>query len=809
MKKNLLIILITLFSKLAFSQTTLYPGDLAVIAFNFNVDDDLSGTLASSSDDRISFVCFKAITVGTTIDFTDNGYERVTAGQWGDTEGGIRITWNGASSIPAGTIITIEFEQSATVKCINPATGWTSTNLGTGAAATGLDMNTSTGDQLIIMQGGTWTAGAAAHDGVYSGGRFLFGVNTAGVAGWAAAPNYNTTSNSTLPDNIYCLNLTISGHFVEYTGATTSTTQYGWLTRLKNIANFTTRTTSDLYFSTAPNYETVTTSIPFSGISTPGIWVGTNTNWYDCTNWENLQVPDNSTDVLIPNTPNDAVVSYTAAFSDIYSDTAYCKNINITADKVVVDADVRNVLKVYGNLTINTGGELDMSDGITGTPDGLLYLYGNWDNRNDETWFKEGESTVLYVGSTDQTVSIATGTVEPYYNLTVNKPAGVIICNDDIQVDKNETSTGGVLKLISGKINANGKNVWVSTSTSNAIQNHNVNSYVYGGTLKRLVVANTSYDFPVGSSSNYQLATINLASGASISGSPDYINTFFTSPNTGTTPGALTESGNTYNLLLNAGFWTITPSSTFTGSYSVTLNERGYSNGGATSYTVLKRDDASSAWGIYGTAGTWSEVASVVTTNRTGITSFSDFAIGLAGILPVSLLNFTGMPVGNDVRLEWNTVAEEKIWKYEIEASYNGVDFEKIGEVFSHVKQTNNKYDFIDKNAINGKNYYRLKIVEENEIYMYSTKIMVLFSNQQNLTTVYPNPSEGKFSIVSSKEIVQTKIYDVAGREVYADSVKTFTLNPDLSALAKGTYLLRIEYSDTNIVPETLKINLK
>lgn len=35
-----------------------------------------------------------------------------------------------------------------------------------------------------------------------------------------------------------------------------------------------------------------------------------------------------------------------------------------------------------------------MNDGSNGTPDGQLYLYGNWNNNGTETNFDQGESTI-------------------------------------------------------------------------------------------------------------------------------------------------------------------------------------------------------------------------------------------------------------------------------------------------------------------------------------------------------------------------------------------------------------------------------
>jgi len=82
--------------------TALGHGDLAILAVNTQ-----SGF--GDTGDEISIVSFKDIAPNTSLDFTDNGYERATAGKWGDTEGTIRLTRIG-EEITAGKVITFEIQ---------------------------------------------------------------------------------------------------------------------------------------------------------------------------------------------------------------------------------------------------------------------------------------------------------------------------------------------------------------------------------------------------------------------------------------------------------------------------------------------------------------------------------------------------------------------------------------------------------------------------------------------------------------------------------------------------------------------------
>lgn len=133
----LLLVMLQTFTP-ARAQTVFAPGDIAIVGLASNVgDDDLTaycenGAGIGDGRDRISIVCFKPLTTGTVLDFTDNGWERVFPGMWGNTEGFLRITRTGAT-IPAGTTITFEFSRTGGPLPIGiaPDNAWNFAELGT------------------------------------------------------------------------------------------------------------------------------------------------------------------------------------------------------------------------------------------------------------------------------------------------------------------------------------------------------------------------------------------------------------------------------------------------------------------------------------------------------------------------------------------------------------------------------------------------------------------------------------------------------------------------------------------------------
>ncbi len=223
------------------AQTVLNPGDIVVVGVNTN----LSGCGSSGGEDEISIVSFVDIEPGTEIHFTDNGWERVNAGQWGNSEGFLlaRRSAN-AAVIPAGTLIVFRFppipSANNPVQAVLPDANWEFQKLGLN------NINLATeGDQLYILQGGAWDNGNATissqlHDATYTGGRVLYGFNT--KTQWLGLTN--TSEDSGLhPDVMPCYHMEPVGgsaRYISYQTPNTPTSHLEWLSRISNPLNWVT-----------------------------------------------------------------------------------------------------------------------------------------------------------------------------------------------------------------------------------------------------------------------------------------------------------------------------------------------------------------------------------------------------------------------------------------------------------------------------------------------------------------------------------------------------------------------------------------
>jgi hypothetical protein len=231
-------LLLGVFLPFLLQSQTLSPGDIAVLGVSANTYD-CGGPIGG---DEISFVCFKNIETGDTIDITDNGWERCNAGQWGDTEGVIRIKRTG-TTIPSGTVITYKHQSVGsfgTYEFISPDAGWSVSNLNiNNSLATAVNMNAG-GDQLFFMAGGNWInpGTTITNDAAYSG-NILFGYNSKST--WQASCNSSPTQNSNLhPDIAACFQMEPAGasDFAKYTGSLTPADRLTWINRIRNQANW-------------------------------------------------------------------------------------------------------------------------------------------------------------------------------------------------------------------------------------------------------------------------------------------------------------------------------------------------------------------------------------------------------------------------------------------------------------------------------------------------------------------------------------------------------------------------------------------
>lgn len=524
--------------------TVLNPGDLAVLAVNTSI---------TSGTDQIVFVCFRDLLPGTSLFLTDNGYERRNANQWGGTEGVITITRTG-SVLPKGTIITIETTTPNVTSgthydvytCGAIDTNWTKTAV-SGGGVGGFNLNNN--DDIYFMQGGTWV-NDTAHASTYSG-NVLYGWTESGWQTTVGTTVTGDTAWSTLYPGMECFNTTAptGDGFVKFNDpdavdfSSTNRGKFDWIALINDQTNWSSFVDNTSYNTGGFDYKASCTNVFIdTDVYVNGRWSGRkDNNWFNCENWDTLIVPDETVDVQIGSSsfvPH-PIVDATAPFANYLNFIAKTRNLTITDKKVEIVGDINNKLEVHGDLLISNtvaNSALDMNDGNNLTPDGQLYLYGNWTNNKDNDAFDEGNGTVHFLGTTDQIINAVTplGT-ESFYNVNLDNDFNTLISNDlhatgnltlnatrNLTVDSNgyvnvsnQLNSSGTITIQNNgqliQVNDTDTNIGTySGSTFNVIRNYTATDedYVYWSSPTKLFAVNnlpTSYRYewnPINNNSN-------------------------------------------------------------------------------------------------------------------------------------------------------------------------------------------------------------------------------------------------------------------------------------------------------------------
>jgi len=171
------------------------------------------------------------------------------------------------------------------------------------------------------------------------------------------------------------------------------------------------------------------------------------------------------------------------------------------------------------------------------------------------------------------------------------------------------------------------------------------------------------------------------------------------------------------------------------------------------------------------------------------------------GVLPVNWLSFTAKRSGEkSIQLDWSTVAEINNKEFQVERSRDGISFEQIGVINAGNNTSGVQYYvFTDMKPFAGVNYYRLKQVDKDGKFQYSSIAKVTIDQDKNVFTVTPNPATSSSVITFLKDNKQltVKLVDVSGKTVYTVSRNTIaageTITLPVNQIAKGYYLVVVE----------------
>lgn len=217
---------------------------------------------------------------------------------------------------------------------------------------------------------------------------------------------------------------------------------------------------------------------------------------------------------------------------------------------------------------------------------------------------------------------------------------------------------------------------------------------------------------------------------------------------------------------------------------------------------------------VNGPAGT---VQCTLVQAQTGLQDLASNVFPATILLPIKLGSFTVSKQGSNAILNWVTTSEINTAYFDIERSYDGVNFVPVGQKQAAGNSSSDiSYNFADPITVSsGMIYYRLRTLDLDGKHSYSKIIPLRISGGLvNDFVVYPNPfsSDLKVELTAEKEAtIALRISNAAGQTVISRSILTqkgtnvIVLSSELAKLQKGMYFLEVESEEGKRIQKIIK----
>ena len=174
--------------------------------------------------------------------------------------------------------------------------------------------------------------------------------------------------------------------------------------------------------------------------------------------------------------------------------------------------------------------------------------------------------------------------------------------------------------------------------------------------------------------------------------------------------------------------------------------------------------------------------------------------------LPVNLAAFNVVKAGSTAQLSWKTLSEINNKGFAVERSADGITWNQLQFVNASTSGSNGaSYSATDNSPLSGVNYYRLKQVDNDGKFTYSSTASVNFGSTDVVGfSFYPNPAKSQINV--ALQTVQSSNASLSIVNVDGKTVKTIALTSQqsnsniqisVSDIAKGNYFLVLKDGST------------
>ncbi|MEP6673729.1 MAG: S8 family serine peptidase [Ferruginibacter sp.] len=176
-----------------------------------------------------------------------------------------------------------------------------------------------------------------------------------------------------------------------------------------------------------------------------------------------------------------------------------------------------------------------------------------------------------------------------------------------------------------------------------------------------------------------------------------------------------------------------------------------------------------------------------------------------SNVIPVTWLSFTAQPKDKQVALQWKVANEINVSHYEVEYGTDGANFSKLYTLTaSNSTAAEKTYSQLHPFPVAGNNYYRIKQVDKDGRFSYSSIAMVRM-DKVNPVSIMPNPAKDYVSIRTVSLMNQLQLFNATGQLLMNVKPGNTSYLLNITNLPKGQYSVRIETNNEVINEKIVK----
>lgn len=452
-----------------------------------------------------------------------------------------------------------------------------------------------------------------------------------------------------------------------------------------------------------------------------------------------------------------------------------------------------------GHYTSNGTGRIKVFK-TPATP--TINVYGNWINNASNTGFYNDSSTVRMLNTSAQSIGGTSSTT--FYNLILGNSVKTL--NRNIAVG-GQSQLNGLLDLTNAELNLNQYTLTITNPnmtiarTTGYINSENGcgTCNVWSSAVTWSTMPNISRVIPFGVNSTYLPVTINKTGGPNVNIT---VSTRSAVANNSSIPTnvthmnvpalGVTQANDGTNTVVDR-WWYITPNTPSTSPVTLDLNFTYRGSENTTGANCSSTEFGAQYWVNYSTTnygwkpcagpswtcstmGTWPKVTTGTQsgTSSTGAVNLPDGNLATSywvlscknQPLPIELVYFKGIcQTNHKIVLQWKTASEVNALKFNIERSTNGIDYVTIGSINAQYPYGGD-YSFLDDTKLSGIVYYRLKMIDKDGTFKYSSIIDVNVNKCNNIRTQIYGYGTNVVVHLQTEQAQKMKvlIYDAVGR---------------------------------------------